>query len=118
MLAMPQAAAAGWKQPCQTISGVQIRQGATSRIPSPCTLAPNPRQVSDAKRLTVKSVVEKDERKTRPCGLNTVEMLRVASTSLNMGPSQTMHVSQPALLYLVAVPAGRWVWPVLGGSAR
>mmetsp|Transcript_6206 Transcript_6206/g.17343 ORF Transcript_6206/g.17343 Transcript_6206/m.17343 type:complete len:395 (+) Transcript_6206:942-2126(+) len=52
------------------------------------------KQVLDSKKAVVKIVSEKNERKSRPHGLNTVEMLRIASTNLNMGPQQTMHVAE------------------------
>jgi hypothetical protein len=42
--------------------------------------------------LQVVSVSSKDEVKQRPSGLNTVELLKVASSSLNIGPAHAMQV--------------------------
>ncbi|GFR42563.1 hypothetical protein Agub_g3474, partial [Astrephomene gubernaculifera] len=50
--------------------------------------------VRDAKRLRVVDVVEKEDRKPRPHGLNTVEMLKVASASLGMGPAHAMQIAE------------------------
>lgn len=50
--------------------------------------------VREAKRLRVVSVTEKEDRKARPHGLNTVEMLKVASSSLNIGPATTMQLAE------------------------
>jgi DNA topoisomerase-3 len=48
--------------------------------------------VSEGRSLRVSGVVTKEERKGRPAGLNTVELLKVASSSLNVGPAQAMQV--------------------------
>lgn len=40
----------------------------------------------------------KEERKGRPAGLNTVEMLKVASSGLNLGPHHAMQVGEFTLL--------------------
>lgn len=48
--------------------------------------------VRDAGSLRVGSVSTKEERKPRPPGLNTVELLKVASSALNIGPAQAMAV--------------------------
>jgi DNA topoisomerase-3 len=48
--------------------------------------------VKDARNLRVTSVSVKEDRKPRPSGLNTVELLKVASSYLNLGPHQAMQV--------------------------
>lgn len=50
---------------------------------------------SCAAALQVRRVKKKEGRKQRPTGLNTVEMLRMASNYLKMGPHQTMSVCPP-----------------------
>lgn len=50
--------------------------------------------VLDAKSVRVADVVKKEDRKTRPHGLNTVDMLKVASSALNMGPHHTMQIAE------------------------
>ena len=40
------------------------------------------------------SVQQKEKSKTRPGALNTVELLRVASASLGIGPQQTMQIAE------------------------
>ena len=40
------------------------------------------------------SVTTKEKSKPRPGALNTVEMLRVASSSLGIGPQQTMQIAE------------------------
>ncbi|KAL4458501.1 hypothetical protein ABPG75_013366 [Micractinium tetrahymenae] len=52
------------------------------------------RLVSEAKQLRVVDVVEKEERKGRPAGLNTVELLKAASSSLGIGPAYAMQVAE------------------------
>uniref|UniRef100_A0A673WG20 DNA topoisomerase n=1 Tax=Salmo trutta TaxID=8032 RepID=A0A673WG20_SALTR len=42
----------------------------------------------------VESVSKKEKAKQRPLALNTVEMLRVASSSLGMGPQHTMQIAE------------------------
>ena len=42
----------------------------------------------------VTSVTEKEERRQRPHGLNTVELLKVASSVLNMGPAHAMQIAE------------------------
>ena len=40
------------------------------------------------------SIKEKEKSKQRPQALNTVELLRIASSALGIGPQQTMHVAE------------------------
>ena len=49
--------------------------------------------MKDEKVAVVKSVKSKVKTKQRPQALNTVEMLRVASSTLNIGPQQAMQVN-------------------------
>ena len=49
--------------------------------------------VKNQKKAIVQSVKSKEKHKQKPQALNTVEMLRVASSALNIGPQQAMHVS-------------------------
>jgi ABC-type nickel/cobalt efflux system permease component RcnA len=48
--------------------------------------------VRNAGSLRVASVATKEARLQRPPGLNTVELLKVASSALNIGPHTTMQV--------------------------
>lgn len=48
--------------------------------------------VREAGSLRVTSLTTKEDRKPRPAGLNTVELLKVASSALNIGPAQAMQV--------------------------
>ncbi|KAI8468313.1 MAG: DNA topoisomerase [Monoraphidium minutum] len=50
--------------------------------------------VKDARALKVVSVSSKEERRPRPCGLNTVELLKAASSSLSMGPAHAMQIAE------------------------
>ena len=43
--------------------------------------------------VQVVSVTEKEDRRQRPHGLNTVELLKIASSSLGLGPAHAMQVS-------------------------
>ncbi|XP_030647243.1 DNA topoisomerase 3-beta-1 [Chanos chanos] len=47
-----------------------------------------------AREAKVESVSKKEKAKQRPLALNTVEMLRVASSALGMGPQHTMQVAE------------------------
>uniref|UniRef100_A0A8C1SQ49 DNA topoisomerase n=1 Tax=Cyprinus carpio TaxID=7962 RepID=A0A8C1SQ49_CYPCA len=47
-----------------------------------------------AKEAKVDSVTKKEKAKQRPPALNTVEMLRVASSALGMGPQHTMQIAE------------------------
>lgn len=42
----------------------------------------------------VNTVMEKIRSKPPPIALNTVDMLRVASSQLHIGPQQTMHIAE------------------------
>jgi DNA topoisomerase-3 len=48
--------------------------------------------VREAGSLRVTSITVKEDRKGRPAGLNTVELLKVASSALNIGPHHAMQV--------------------------
>lgn len=50
--------------------------------------------VSEVKVLRVVDVTEKEERRTRPAGLNTVELLKIASASFGIGPAHAMSVAE------------------------
>lgn len=50
--------------------------------------------VKSSKSATVIGVVKKEKAKQRPLALNTVEMLRIASSGLNMGPQQCMQTAE------------------------
>lgn len=45
-------------------------------------------------RFSVESVVEKDQLKVRPLALNTVELMRAASSGLGIGPQTAMHIAE------------------------
>ncbi|KAM7145146.1 DNA topoisomerase 3-beta-1 isoform 2-T2 [Macrochelys suwanniensis] len=47
-----------------------------------------------AREAKVESVSKKEKAKQRPLALNTVEMLRVASAALGMGPQHTMQIAE------------------------
>ncbi|TRY93577.1 hypothetical protein DNTS_005181 [Danionella cerebrum] len=47
-----------------------------------------------AREARVESVTKKEKAKQRPLALNTVEMLRVASSALGMGPQHTMQIAE------------------------
>ena len=50
--------------------------------------------VKGAKEAKVLSVQEKEKKKAPPLALNTVELLRVASSGLGIGPQQTMQIAE------------------------
>lgn len=54
----------------------------------------------------VQRVQTKEKKKTRPQALNTVEMLRVASSNLGMGPHATMQVSFVIVLHELLTQPG------------
>lgn len=56
--------------------------------------------VREAGSVRVSSVTVKEERKGRPHGLNTVELLKVASSSLNIGPAHAMAVRHLVLCHV------------------
>lgn len=51
-------------------------------------------KVKKAGKAIVTRVDKKEKRKPPPTALNTVELLRVASSSLGIGPHQTMQVAE------------------------
>jgi DNA topoisomerase-3 len=51
-------------------------------------------QVKQVKAARVLSVQQKTKTKSRPLPLNTVEMLRVASSGLNIGPQHAMQIAE------------------------
>ncbi|CAI5495265.1 unnamed protein product [Closterium sp. Naga37s-1] len=52
------------------------------------------RDVAAGDAAVVKSVAMKEERKGRPTGLNTVEMLKAAASGLGMGPHHAMQIAE------------------------
>ncbi|KAJ8922656.1 hypothetical protein NQ315_007688 [Exocentrus adspersus] len=50
--------------------------------------------VKDQKQAIVTSVVSKEKTKPRPVALNTVELMRVASSGLGMGPHHAMQIAE------------------------
>eukprot|EP00879_Flechtneria_rotunda_P020115 GHRR01021155.1.p1 GENE.GHRR01021155.1~~GHRR01021155.1.p1 ORF type:complete len:503 (+),score=166.27 GHRR01021155.1:71-1579(+) len=50
--------------------------------------------VKQAAALKVTSITVKEDRKHKPSGLNTVELLKVASSALNMGPAHAMSIAE------------------------
>lgn len=52
------------------------------------------RLVAEGGPLKVVQVTEKEERRQRPHGLNTVELLKLASTELGMGPAHAMSIAE------------------------
>ena len=51
--------------------------------------------------LKVTSVKEKEKAKQRPQALNTVELLRVASARLGIGPQQTMQMAERLYIQVI-----------------
>lgn len=51
-------------------------------------------QVKEVKETKVVSVVSKEKSKPRPLALNTVELMRVASSGLGMGPHHAMQIAE------------------------
>ena len=62
--------------------------------------------VRDAGCLRVSGLSTKEERRGRPAGLNTVELLKVASSYLNIGPAHALQVCVGGESLLWAVWAG------------
>lgn len=52
------------------------------------------RMVSDAKLAKVEEMSDKEERRARPGGLNTVEMLKAASAGMGMGAHHAMQIAE------------------------
>ncbi|XP_023029815.2 DNA topoisomerase 3-beta [Leptinotarsa decemlineata] len=50
--------------------------------------------VKDQKQAKVVSVISKEKSKPRPSALNTVELMRVASSGLGMGPHHAMQIAE------------------------
>uniref|UniRef100_H2YRK7 DNA topoisomerase n=1 Tax=Ciona savignyi TaxID=51511 RepID=H2YRK7_CIOSA len=50
--------------------------------------------IKESKKAIIKNITKKEKTKQRPQALNTVEMLRVASASLNIGPQQAMQAAE------------------------
>ena len=51
-------------------------------------------RVKKIKSATIDSIVKKDKSKQRPQALNTVELLRICSAKLGIGPAQAMSVAE------------------------
>lgn len=51
-------------------------------------------QVKGTSHATVTNVTTKEKAKERPIALNTVELMRVASSALNMGPHHAMQIAE------------------------
>ncbi|CAB3411068.1 unnamed protein product [Caenorhabditis bovis] len=51
-------------------------------------------RIKRTKIAHVVDVAKKEARKEKPCALNTVELMRVASSSLGLSPATTMHVAE------------------------
>lgn len=45
-------------------------------------------------RFRVTSIISKEKTKARPLALNTVELMRVASSGLGMGPHHAMQIAE------------------------
>jgi len=56
------------------------------------------REIEQLQHAQVMDVISKESTKSRPEGLNTVQMLKQASTILGIGPSDAMHIAEK--LYL------------------
>lgn len=56
------------------------------------------KELEECKSGVVKSIENSEKKRGRPEGLNTVEMLKHASTYLGLGPHDTMHIAEK--LYL------------------
>ncbi|KAL3266012.1 hypothetical protein HHI36_010201 [Cryptolaemus montrouzieri] len=50
--------------------------------------------VKDQKQAKILSIVSKEKSKTRPVALNTVELMRIASSGLGMGPHHAMQIAE------------------------
>ncbi|KAJ8949800.1 hypothetical protein NQ318_000498 [Aromia moschata] len=50
--------------------------------------------IKDQKQAKVVSIVSKEKTKARPVALNTVELMRVASSGLGMGPHHAMQIAE------------------------
>ena len=57
-----------------------------------CSVSYN--NILNTNRCRILSVSKKEKAKQRPLALNTVEMLRQASSGLGMGPQYTMQVAE------------------------
>jgi DNA topoisomerase-3 len=51
-------------------------------------------QIKDQTQAKVVSVISKEKAKARPAALNTVELMRVASSGLGMGPHHAMQIAE------------------------
>jgi len=59
------------------------------------------RMKAEHQSLRVESVKEKEKAKQRPQALNTVELLRVASAKLGIGPQQTMQIAERLYIQVI-----------------
>ena len=51
-------------------------------------------QVKEQKKAKVNGTTKKEKSKPKPLALNTVELMRVASSGLGMGPHQAMNIAE------------------------